>query len=381
MGKLLILMVEDMFKIYDSVVIGGGIFGCLCAIELSKLGKKIILLEQKDNLMDGASSNNTNRLHLGYHYPRDLNTALQCKKGFELFLNEYSNCILHNIDNFYCISSTGSKVNSKEYKQFCLNAGLKFDDITKEELPVKVNNVDLIINTKEVIYDCKELSKTIITKLKKQNIDFQTTSKVSRIKELDNRFKISIGKRDLYSKSIINSTYANYNLFHNDLELPKRIYQYELTIVPIIKWRSRKSPLGITLMDGAFFSVLPHGKSGNYTLYHVEYSVFDRIISENPPSEWDNPFDLIKKDNAKLIYEKMIENISNWLPSIKDSEYISYLSTVRMVLKNVEDTDARPSLMEKMPTKNCFLSLFSGKIDHSIWVSKEAATEVNKKIS
>ena len=77
-----------MSEVYDTAIIGGGIFGCLCAIELSKLGKKVILLEQKESLMNGASSNNTNRLHLGYHYPRDLNTAQQCKKGFELFFKE-----------------------------------------------------------------------------------------------------------------------------------------------------------------------------------------------------------------------------------------------------------------------------------------------------
>ena len=65
----------------------------------------------------------------------------------------------------------------------------------------------------------------------------------------------------------------------------------------------------------------------------------------------------------------MIENISYWLPSIKESEYISYLSTVRMVLKNVEETDTRPSLMEIMQQKIAF-KFISGKIDHSIWVSR-----------
>ena len=70
-----------MSKLYDSVIIGGGIFGCLSAIELSKLGREVILIERMNNIMEGASSNNTNRLHLGYHYPRDLNTALQCKRG------------------------------------------------------------------------------------------------------------------------------------------------------------------------------------------------------------------------------------------------------------------------------------------------------------
>ena len=56
-------MVADMYRLFDSAIIGGGIFGCLSAIELSKLGKEVILLEQKNSLMNGASSNNTNRLH------------------------------------------------------------------------------------------------------------------------------------------------------------------------------------------------------------------------------------------------------------------------------------------------------------------------------
>ena len=48
-----------MSELYDTAIIGGGIFGCLCAIELSKLGKEVILLEQNSTLMNGASSNNT----------------------------------------------------------------------------------------------------------------------------------------------------------------------------------------------------------------------------------------------------------------------------------------------------------------------------------
>ncbi len=368
----------DMSKLYDSAIIGGGIFGCLCAIELSKLGRKVILIEQMNNVMKGASSNNTNRLHLGYHYPRDLNTALQCKKGFEVFLNEYSNCILNNINNFYCISSEGSKVSSSNYEEFCKSAGLPFHKIKSYQLPEKIRNIECVINTKEVIYDCEEIKKNINKKLIKYNINVLLNSRVSNIKELIDKFKIKINNKNIYSKSIINSTYSNYNIFHDDLGIEKKIYQYELTIVPIIKWRRGQSPLGITVMDGNFFSVLPYGKSGNFTLYHVELSVYKRIIADKPPEKWQRTLDIITKKDAKLIYQQMIENISNWLPSIRESEFIGYLTSIRMVLSKVEETDARPSLIEKMPTKNCFYNLFSGKIDHAIGVSEEIAERVNK---
>ena len=37
-------------------------------------------------------------------------------------------------------------------------------------------------------------------------------------------------------------------------------------------------------------------------------------------------------------------------------------------------------MVERMPTKNCFYSLFSGKIDHSILVSKKIAEDIQKNI-
>ncbi len=374
-------MVANMYNLFDSAIIGGGIFGCLSAIELSKLGKKVILLEQKNSLMKGASSNNTNRLHLGYHYPRDLNTALQCKEGFKMFLEEYSNCILKDISNFYCISNQGSKVSASKYESFCQSAELPFKKIDNSDIPIQINNVECIIDTQELIYDCKEIKNKIEDKLNENNINFYTNSEVKSIKELDDRFKIKINNQNIYARSIINSTYSNYNIFHDDLGIKKKTYQYELTIVPIIKWREGQPPLGITLLDGKFFSVLPHGKSGNYTLYHVDYSVYDRKIAEQPPSKWQNPRKIIKENEAKLIYQKMVKDIApQWLPSICSSEFIGYLTSTRMVLSKVEDTDARPSLMEKMPTKNCFYNLFSGKIDHSIIVSKEVASKVSKNL-
>ena len=374
-------MVADMYSLFDSAIIGGGIFGCLSAIELSKLGKEVILLEQKNSLMNGASSNNTNRLHLGYHYPRDLNTALQCKNGFHMFLQEYSNCILKDINNFYCISNKGSKLTSSQYEAFCQSAELPFKKIQNSDIPIQINNVDCVIDTQELIYDCEEIKNNIKEKLNKNNINFYTNSEVTSIKELDDKFKITIKNRDFYARSIINSTYSNYNIFHDDLGIKKKTYQYELTIVPIIKWREGEPPLGITLLDGNFFSVLPHGKSGNYTLYHVDYSVYDRKIAEEPPSTWQNPRKIIRENEAKLIYQKMVEDIApQWLPSILNSEFIGYLTSTRMVLAKVEDSDARPSLTEKMPTKNCFYNLFSGKIDHSIIVSKEVAAEVSKNL-
>ena len=64
-------------------IVGCGIFGAVTALRLSELGMKVDVFESNAGPLSGASYNNQNRLHLGFHYPRDHETAKQCIRGFE----------------------------------------------------------------------------------------------------------------------------------------------------------------------------------------------------------------------------------------------------------------------------------------------------------
>jgi hypothetical protein len=152
--------------------------------------------------------------------------------------------------------------------------------------------------------------------------------------------------------------------------------QFELTIVPIIKWRKGLDPIGITVMDGKFFTVLPFGKTNNYLLYHVDHTVQETIVRSHYPTEWRNTKDYVGEDVAIEAFNKMKLASSKWLPSILDAEYIDYLTTVRVVLADVESTDRRPSLISRANLSSPFYNLFSGKIDHSIWVAEEISNKL-----
>ena len=64
-------------------IIGAGWFGCHIAHQIKKKLNKfdIKLYEKEKDIFLGASSNNQNRLHLGFHYPRSKQTRLQSKNG------------------------------------------------------------------------------------------------------------------------------------------------------------------------------------------------------------------------------------------------------------------------------------------------------------
>ena len=73
------------------IIIGGGLTGTISAALLSKLRDDhgeplydIVLLEEKQNILDGASIT-IDRLHLGGEYPLDQETAFDCLKGALIF--------------------------------------------------------------------------------------------------------------------------------------------------------------------------------------------------------------------------------------------------------------------------------------------------------
>ena len=61
-------------------VIGSGFFGITLGLFLSK--KNIVdVFEKKNSILNGASSANQFRFHLGYHYPRSQKTVDEINLG------------------------------------------------------------------------------------------------------------------------------------------------------------------------------------------------------------------------------------------------------------------------------------------------------------
>ena len=133
-------------------VIGGGAFGAMTAIKLAECGQTVTLFERLPSLMQGATFN-ANRLHLGFHYPRDEETALQCMRGFEIFKREFSPAILPEVTNAYFIASEGSLTSPRSFLAFCRRLGLRHQEIEPDAMHPRVSNVDLGLMTDEVMFD------------------------------------------------------------------------------------------------------------------------------------------------------------------------------------------------------------------------------------
>ena len=79
-------------------VVGAGIFGVTAAWKLASLGHNVDLYEREKEILQAASGINQYRLHMGYHYPRSDETAMDSKIGAQVFQEEYGECIIKNTD-------------------------------------------------------------------------------------------------------------------------------------------------------------------------------------------------------------------------------------------------------------------------------------------
>ena len=69
-------------------IIGAGWFGCYLAYILKKKFE-VKIFEKEKNIFLGASGNNQNRLHRGFHYPRSFKTIQESKNGYKKFIKNF----------------------------------------------------------------------------------------------------------------------------------------------------------------------------------------------------------------------------------------------------------------------------------------------------
>ena len=352
-------------------IIGCGIFGAMTALRLAARGAAVTVYERQPIPLQGASYNNQNRLHLGFHYPRDDETARQSIRGFTRFRQEFEPCILGNFPNAYFVASEGSMVTPEQYLAFCERMGLRHQRIDPAAYDPLVQGVSLGVLCDEVVYDSAVLSRLVLERLHRAGIEPRFNADVQRIERRGGGFRLHVaGQPARDFDAVVNCTYASVNELTEQLGHVVPEYQYEYTMVPVIEWDH--APVGVSIMDGPFMTVLPFGQTGRYLLYDVAHSVIaEHVGSHMPPSWLSKATAPSRRIDGQAQFERIRQTCSRFVPALASVRLSSFLEGPRMVLANRHDTDARPSIIRRHETG--YITAFTGKIDHCIWVADDIA--------
>jgi len=346
-------------------VIGAGVFGAEISLKLALEGHDVHLFEKEFEILKGATAGSQNRLHMGLHYPRDLQTATQSRSGYFKFKDRFGDAIREDFPSYYAISSIDSKVNSKEFEDFAKSAGIHIQRLEKSKITLPINDklIDQIYLTQEGVIDLDELRKIIQNELNKSHVTMHLNSKVmSVIRNEKGHFLL---ESDCNSDTFQIVIRATYGVDEIKVKTNLRNFEYQQTLVLSIK--ADFKPAGYTVMDGDFLTLLPHGFTSNFLIYGPSLSTLSKHVGSAPPSKWGR--ENTSKRIITRVRKQLIERTQRYFPELTDIEVIEELSAIRTIDPMVKLTDRRISRVSE--TESGFFEVWSGKIDHCIDVSEE----------
>jgi len=358
----------------DKIIIGAGLYGLYSALYLAKKNiGKIIVLEKDCESFSRATYINQARVHNGYHYPRSISTALKSANYFQRFLKDFNFAVMKKFDQIYATSSDFSWTNALQFRKFCKSTGIKCEEINPQKY--FKHGVDGAFLTEEYTYDSKILRDYFLSELSKfDSVRIIYNAQIQVISKIENRFEIKLSDENIYETDfILNATYASSNQILNLAGFEPFKIKYELCEIILCEPSEKLKPVGLTVMDGPFFSVMPFGKTGLHSLTSVTFTPHKTSFNTLPEFECQkhnkncgaNSLDNCNNCPAKpdTAWEYMSRLAGKYLMDEYNFEYKESLFSMKPILKASEIDDSRPTVIKVSCKNPTFVSVLSGKIN------------------
>jgi glycine/D-amino acid oxidase-like deaminating enzyme len=355
----------------SAIIIGGGFFGVYLAQHLARQGLRVTLCERGDDIMQRASYFNQARVHNGYHYPRSMLTALRSRVSFPRFVAEFSDCIDRSFEKYYLIGRILSKVSALQYEEFCRRIGALADPAPSRI--VRLTNPKLIeaaFSVTEYAFDADKLRQCIRQRALDAGVNCLLRTLARTVAAGPRGLRVTVGPPDdpscrevLEADYVLNCTYSMINrLLHcSNLELIP--LKHEMTEMALVEPPEELRHVGITVMCGPFFSVMPFPPRGLHSFSHVRYTPHYEW-SDRPGAAYIDAHEHFAGAPRPTAWSKMLHDARRYLPILDGCKYRDSLWEVKTVLPRSEVDDSRPILFKPnhgLPGLHCIMG---GKIDN-----------------
>lgn len=357
----------------DKVIIGAGIYGLYSALFCARKNEKVIVLEYDDEAISRATYINQARVHNGYHYPRSYSTAIKSAKYFNRFNNDFSFAINKDFLKVYATSKEYSWTNAKQFRKFCRDSNIKCEELNPLKY-FKANMCDGTFETEEYTFDAMLIKDFFIKELKKySDVQIIYSSRISKIETISKKYHVFLKDGlEIETGFILNSTYGSTNQILDLMGYDKFKIKYEICEILLCEVSSNIKDVGLTVMDGPFFSLMPFGKTGLHSLTSVTFTPHITSYEELPTFECQNNTDCspsqlgncnICQNKPKTAWTYMYALAKKYLNEDISINYVDSLFSVKPILKASEIDDSRPTVIRQHSSSPEFYSVLSGKIN------------------
>ncbi|MEO8652507.1 MAG: FAD-dependent oxidoreductase, partial [Ramlibacter sp.] len=354
-------------------VLGGGVFGATCAIELAR-DCDVTLFERHESLLKEASYLNQWRHHSGFHYPRSLETIQEVQRTKAEFESLYESVILRDVEAYYAVSAWGSEISAQRYLATCKANGLKFTEVSPPADIVYPERVSVCLLTDEAVVEIGKLGDLLMKSLNgNRHVDLHLATEVRSGRLLpDGRKQLAVAVAGAQTAEqefdfLINATYANSNRVASWFGFPVRPFRFDLLEMAVVEIPKARRFM-MTILDAPFTSLTSVGRDDQFMLSHIHQSILASEAPANglPPSwkSWTS-----NRDN-------LLRHGLRYLPILACARHVESRVGVRTVEAFSEDFDGRPTVVT--PHGFGCWSVLGGKIVTAVSNARELASQISR---
>ena len=332
-------------------IVGGGFYGTCLALFLQAGEFDVRVFEKEKAILQRASSINQARIHMGYHYPRNLLTAYRSFINFPRFIYDFREAVVDDFTMLYAIAKTGSKVSAAQFHTI-------FKRMNAEIEPTGLNNrsffskdlIEEVFEVKEFAFDSNALQLILEEKLKNRGISTILGTEIASIESRDGcgfRLRGTEGEEIYQADLVFNCTYSNINILRQQSALSLLPVKHELTEMALVEVPDIMKRIGVTVMDGPYFSVMPYPVRQLHSFSHVRYTPHRRWIDTDHLIDGDQLLDEAKM-RSNFVY--MLKDASRYMPILSEVIKRDSLFEIKTVLLQNEGDDGRPILFHEEPS-------------------------------
>jgi glycine/D-amino acid oxidase-like deaminating enzyme len=347
----------------DYLIVGGGFYGCCLALYLRSISARVLLVEAGDKLLDRASRVNQARVHTGFHYPRSALTAVKSMLLHRRFMADFPEAVVGDFQMLYAVARNRSKVSSKRFFRMYRDIGAPIKLASQgHALLFNPEMIEDVYACSEAAFDYSVLRQLLAARMEQAGVEFLTSTALEGLEDhpAGIRARLSDGSK-VGARYAFNMTYAQINFILDRAQLPRAQLKYELAEIALIEPPEELREIGVTVMDGPFFSCMPYPAEGLHSLTHVRYT---------PHESWTDEAGLgsayARMATAQPVsrVQHMICDGRRYLPCLDQALPSRSLYEIKTLLTKNEGDDGRPILYQQKPVDSRVISILGGKIDN-----------------
>lgn len=348
-------------------VIGGGFFGLYLAESLARTFSQVTLFERQPGVMQRASHTNQARVHNGYHYPRSVLTALRSRVNFPRFVDEFPSAVVSAFEKIYAIAKRFSKITADQFHGNMERIGAPIRVAPKAVADLfSPGHVEAVFIVKEYAFDTDILRTLMVERVVRADVDMRLRTSVHAVHPAGDAVRVEYtspaGAGAIVADHVFCCAYSQLNLPGSGGGLPPVPLTHELAEMALVEPPPELAGLGITVMDGPFFSLMPFPSRRLHTLSHVRYTPHARW--HDGGGSYTPAYELFDAAEKKTAFPHMVRDATRFLPAMARCNYRESLWEVKTILPRSECDDSRPILFRPDHGIPNYHLVMGGKIDN-----------------